>query len=169
MVAPNGIVSLTTDFGLLDTYVGQLHAVLLRENPMVKIVNLSHNVDSKNLDSALFHTQAAWGSFSSGTVHLVVVDPGVGSDRGIILVEVTGKKDSLPAFFIGPNTGILSSGLPNEMRLQAPNPPGPVPTITGVSAVEITSATMQSNTLNNPARHVLHEKKQRTGPLRRRH
>ncbi len=144
MVSPSGVVSLTTDFGLSDSYVGQLHAALLRENPAVRIVDLSHDVDSRRLDSALFHTESAWGSFPAGSVHLVVVDPGVGSKRGIVLIQVDRGDGVSPAILVGPDTGVLSSGLPLSMRTAAQLPTGSVRTVDGVMAVEITRSPVRA-------------------------
>ena len=116
---PSGIVSLTTDFGLDDAYVAQLHAALLSAWPDVRVVDLSHAVPpddlTGDLTTALFLTETAWPSFPAGTVHMVVVDPGVGSERGLVAIE-TPPSPTPNAWLVGPDTGVLSSGLPAALR-----------------------------------------------------
>ena len=109
-MTPSGIVTLVTDFGLSDTYVGEMHAVLLARNPDVTVIDVSHGVPFGSLNSTLYLTERAWPTFPSGTVHLVVVDPGVGSDRRLVAIESEGN------FYIGPDTGVLSGGLPDALR-----------------------------------------------------
>ena len=128
--APSGIVSLTTDFGLADTYVAQMHATLLRGHPGVRIVDVSHFVAPGHLEGALYLTETAWPHFPPGCVHVVVVDPGVGSDRPLVALATAN------AYLVGPDTGVLSSGLPPSLRptegvRRAATPPG-------IAAVEIT-------------------------------
>lgn len=110
MSAPCGIVTLTTDFGLSDSYVAQMHAVILAGCPEARIVDVSHEVPPGQLESALFLTESAWPHFPGGTVHVVVVDPGVGTDRGLIAIE------GPEAFFVGPDTGALSSAIAESER-----------------------------------------------------
>ena len=134
-MTPSGIVTLVTDFGLSDTYVGEMHAVLLARNPGVTVIDVSHGVPFGSLDSTLYLTERAWPTFPPGTVHLVVVDPGVGSDRRLVAIESEGN------FFIGPDTGVLSSGLPDALR-----PRGELRTVAlpvEIIAVEISSSTFR--------------------------
>ena len=136
MVAPSGIVTLTTDCGLADPYVAQLHAVLLSAYPPVRIVDVSHAVPPGNAEATLFLTESAWPAFALGTVHLVVVDPGVGTKRRLLAID-TGD-----AFLVGPDTGVLSSGLPNAMRRLSEVAPVPLPP--GLMAVEISSTAVRA-------------------------
>lgn len=106
----SGIVTLTTDFGLDDGYVAQLHGVLLSAAADLRVVDLSHAMPPGNLLETLFLTESAWPRFPEGTVHVVVVDPGVGSVRGLVAVQTP------DAFLVGPDTGVLSSGLPEASR-----------------------------------------------------
>jgi S-adenosylmethionine hydrolase len=80
-VRRSGIISLLTDFGLVDTYVGQIKAVILGVAPGLQIVDLTHNVPPQDVDEAAFQIATAWSAFPPGTVHLAVVDPGVGTPR----------------------------------------------------------------------------------------
>jgi len=149
MASPGGVVSLTTDFGLSDTYVGQLHAALLQVDPTLQIVDLSHDIEPGAIESTLFHTECAWGAFPDGSVHLVIVDPGVGSDRGIVLIQIDGSSEVPRALLVGPDTGVLSSGLPASMRRSAPFPVGSVRTVAGVSAVEVTESPVRDSTVSS--------------------
>lgn len=107
---PSGIVTLTTDFGSGDAYVAQLHAVLLAAATALRIVDVSHAVPPGDIGQALFLTESAWPHFPEGTVHVVVVDPGVGSPRDLVAIETP------ESFLVGPDTGVLSSGIPDESR-----------------------------------------------------
>lgn len=110
MAAGSGIVTLTTDFGLADAYAAQVQAVLLDRYPAVRIVNVSHAVPPGDLETTLFLTECAWPYFPPGTVHVVVVDPAVGTERLLVAVEAGGTR------LVGPDSGVLSSGLPPAMR-----------------------------------------------------
>jgi S-adenosyl-L-methionine hydrolase (adenosine-forming) len=109
MSAP--IITLTTDFGLSDHYVGTVKGVLLGINPNAQVVDICHLVQSHDvLDGALTVAQA-YQYFPAGTVHMVVVDPGVGSARRPILA-VTGKH-----LFVAPDNGVLSLVYEREERV----------------------------------------------------
>ncbi|MEE9276950.1 MAG: SAM-dependent chlorinase/fluorinase [Dehalococcoidia bacterium] len=140
MPRPSGIVTLTTDFGLSDAYVAQLHAVVLREYPAARIVDVSHAVPPGSLDATLFLTEAAWPHFPPGTVHLVVVDPGVGSDRRIVAID-TGR-----AFLVGPDTGVLSSGLADNIRPAAGT--AMLPLKSGPAAVDIRESPLRAERIS---------------------
>jgi S-adenosylmethionine hydrolase len=105
-----GIVTCSTDFGLDDSYAAQMHGALLSIAPSLRIVDISHAIPPGDADAALFLTESAWPYFPPGTVHLVVVDPGVGSDRGLVAIETP------DGWLVGPDTGVLSSGLPAQIR-----------------------------------------------------
>jgi hypothetical protein len=98
---PSGVVTLLTDFGLDDAYVGTLKGVLLEINPRARLVDLTHTVPPQDLRRGALLLQAAWRFFPRGTVHLAVVDPGVGTARRPIAVEAGGH------FFVGPDNGLL--------------------------------------------------------------
>jgi S-adenosylmethionine hydrolase len=104
------IITLTTDFGLQDHYVGTIKGVLLREFPEVQIVDICHAVQPFDvLDGALTLAEA-YPYFPSGTVHLVVVDPGVGSARKPIAVTTQTQH------FVAPDNGVLSLVYEREER-----------------------------------------------------
>ena len=96
------IITLTTDFGTRDYFSGGMKGVILGINPEANIVDITHEVPSQDIWGAAYVLGAAYGYFPAGTVHVVVVDPGVGSDRRPIMA-VTDKY-----VFIGPDNGVLS-------------------------------------------------------------
>ncbi len=97
-----GLITLTTDFGLRDPFVGIMKGVILSINPDARVVDLTHQVESFDVvDGALALVQS-YPYFPPGAIHVVVVDPGVGSERRPILV-VTATHH-----FIGPDNGVFS-------------------------------------------------------------
>ena len=101
------IITLTTDFGTSDTYVGIMKGVILSINPNVQIVDLTHAIPPQDIYEAAFSIYTAHSYFPKGTIHVIVVDPGVGSDRQAIV----SRTDS--AFFVCPDNGVLSYLLQN--------------------------------------------------------
>ncbi|MCM8749117.1 SAM-dependent chlorinase/fluorinase [Thermomicrobiaceae bacterium CFH 74404] len=78
---PSGIITLLTDFGLHDNYVGQVKGVILSLAPQARLVDLTHEVPPQDVLEGAFQLATAWEAFPPGTVHLAVVDPGVGTER----------------------------------------------------------------------------------------
>ena len=101
-MAGKQIVTLTTDFGDQDHYVGVMKAVILNINPDALLVDISHQVNSHDIFDGAFTLAQSYCYFPAGTIHLVVVDPGVGSARRPILARM-GKHQ-----FIAPDNGVLS-------------------------------------------------------------
>ncbi len=101
----SGIVTLLTDFGTMDNYVGQMKGVLLSLNPTLRIVDLTHGVAPQDIDEGAFQLGSARGVFPSGTVHVAVVDPGVGTNRRAVCVVAEGH------VYIGPDNGLLTPAL----------------------------------------------------------
>jgi S-adenosyl-L-methionine hydrolase (adenosine-forming) len=97
-----GIVTLVTDFGGSDYFVAAVKGVLLRLAPGVGIVDVSHEVEPGDVDGAAWVLGAAWPWFPEETVHLAVVDPGVGSARRILAARVAEH------FFVAPDNGLLT-------------------------------------------------------------
>ena len=96
------IITLTTDFGNDDPFDGVMKGVILGICPNVEIVDLTHNISPQNIYQANFLLQSCYEYFPKGTIHICVVDPGVGSLRKPILIET--KK----YYFIGPDNGIFT-------------------------------------------------------------
>ena len=98
---PAPVITLTTDFGLSDHYVGAMKGVILGICPEAQFVDISHQVKPFAVADAAYLIAQSHPCFSKGTVHIVVVDPGVGTSRRPILVENYGQ------FFIGPDNGVF--------------------------------------------------------------
>jgi hypothetical protein len=97
-----GIITLITDFGTRDGYVGTMKGVILKINPLVRLVDITHEVSPQDIFEAGFILKNSYRYFPDKSIHLVVVDPGVGSKRRAILVEAGNH------FFIGPDNGVFS-------------------------------------------------------------
>ncbi len=96
------IISLTTDFGLSDHFVGTMKGVILGICPEAQIVDISHDVGTFAISEGAYLLAQAYQYFPRGTVHVVVVDPGVGTSRRPILAEAAGQ------CFVAPDNGVLS-------------------------------------------------------------
>jgi S-adenosyl-L-methionine hydrolase (adenosine-forming) len=96
------VITLLTDFGSLDHYVGAMKGILLGICPNAQLVDISHETAPYAIADAAFTLSQAWTCFPEGTVHLVVVDPGVGSARRPLLVEAAGHR------FVAPDNGVLT-------------------------------------------------------------
>jgi S-adenosylmethionine hydrolase len=101
-VKVSGAITLTTDFGLSDSYVGVMKGVILSVNPRAHIVDISHQIRMGSIVHAAGLIHDAYRFFPEGTVHVVVVDPGVGGQRRPIIVK-TGHH-----LFVGPDNGLFS-------------------------------------------------------------
>jgi hypothetical protein len=99
---PAPILTLTTDFGLSDHYVGAMKGVILGICPRAQLVDISHQVTPFEIAEGAYLIAQAYRYFPRKTVHLVVVDPGVGSARRPILMEAAGQ------YFVAPDNGVLS-------------------------------------------------------------
>lgn len=96
------LITLTTDFGLIDEYVGIMKGVILSHCPAARIVDLTHQVPPQDLRRAAYSIEAARPYFPSGTLHVLVVDPGVGTERRLVLVAAAGQ------LFLAPDNGVLT-------------------------------------------------------------
>src|SRR5258707_11481870 len=96
------LIALLTDFGLRDHYVGAMKGVVLGICPEATLVDISHDVSPHDVLGAALELSAAYRYFPSGTIFLVVVDPGVGSTRRGIAAEVGDYR------FVAPDNGVLS-------------------------------------------------------------
>src|SRR5882757_3384191 len=99
---PNPIITLTTDYGTNDHLVGTMKGVILKINPDVTIVDISHNVTAYDLLDGALTIGSAYSYFPPKTIHVVVVDPGVGTERRPLLVSAQNQ------YFIAPDNGVLS-------------------------------------------------------------
>jgi S-adenosylmethionine hydrolase len=100
-----GIVAMLTDFGLEDGYVGAMKGVMLRIDPRLQLVDVSHRIERHDIVSAALMLEHLAGHFPEGTVHLAVVDPGVGGERRALVAEAE------DFFFVGPDNGLFTAVL----------------------------------------------------------
>ena len=107
------IVTITTDFGSDNWFVGTMKGVIKGINPGAEIIDICDNVRRFNIREAAFTLLNAYSYFPKGTVHIVVVDPGVGSERSGIAVK------SANYFFVAPDNGVLSYVIERENRVKA--------------------------------------------------
>jgi len=98
---PSKIITLTTDFGLKDPYVAEMKAVILGINPKATIVDISHQIEKFNIRMGAYVLAAAAQYFPKGTIHVAVIDPGVGTERRPIIIETNN------GCFVGPDNGVL--------------------------------------------------------------
>jgi S-adenosylmethionine hydrolase len=97
----SGIITLMTDFGLTDPYVAIMKGVILSINPRARLVDISHHIIAGSILQAAGVIRETFSFFPEGTVHVAVVDPGVGSDRRLIALEAGGH------LFVGPDNGVF--------------------------------------------------------------
>jgi S-adenosylmethionine hydrolase len=97
----SGIITLTTDFGNSDAFVGVMKGVILSINAQATIVDMTHGIPQGDLDAASFALDQAYAYFPPGTIHVIVVDPGVGTQRRIICVKANEH------FFLAPDNSVL--------------------------------------------------------------
>src|SRR3954447_11602409 len=93
---PDPIITLTTDFGTDSPYVAAMKGVILGINPDARLVDLSHQIPPQDLRHAAFFLAGALPYFPAGVIHVVVVDPGVGTERAVLYVEVGGHRLVVP-------------------------------------------------------------------------
>lgn len=98
----SAVITLTTDFGLLDAYVASIKGVILDVNPEATLVDICHNIKPQNVSQAAFVLGTTYKYFPKKTIHLVVVDPGVGTERKAIILRTP------LACFVAPDNGVLS-------------------------------------------------------------
>lgn len=96
------IITLTTDFGSKDGYAGIMKGVILGICPQAVIIDITHRIDPQGLIQAGFSIRSSYPYFPQGSVHVVVVDPGVGTGRSVLAFESGGHR------FVGPDNGVLS-------------------------------------------------------------
>ncbi|MBI3581142.1 MAG: SAM-dependent chlorinase/fluorinase [Nitrospinae bacterium] len=98
-----GIITLTTDFGLADPWVRMMKGVILSINPSLSIVDVTHEIPPQDVNKASFFMASIGRYFPEGTIHVCVVDPGVGSGREPVIIQTE------RCFYVGPNNGVFST------------------------------------------------------------
>jgi len=107
------IVTFTTDFGVEDGYVAAMKGVVLGHDPGAQLIDVTHLVPPQDVHAGAFILAQAASCFPPGTIHVCVVDPGVGSKRAEIVADSNGQ------FFIGPDNGLISLAAPEPSRTHA--------------------------------------------------
>lgn len=120
------IITLLTDYGTADSYVGEVKGVLLSLAPGCTVIDLTHEVSPGDVAGAAYVLARTWSRYPEGTVHLVIVDPGVGTTRAALALRVAGQG------FVGPDNGLL----------------GALADLPGLEAVELTVPARASNTFH---------------------
>ena len=108
LMNPNNIITLTTDFGTTDIFVGLMKGVILSINPDAKVIDITHDIEPQYVYAGAFLLSSAYRYFPQGTIHVGVIDPGVGSERRAIAVETERY------YFVAPDNGLLSYALCKE-------------------------------------------------------
>ena len=96
------LITLTTDFGLTDHYVAAMKAVLIRENPSARLIDVTHNIPPQDILCGSITLERAVDGFPPGTVHLAVVDPGVGTDRRLLVTRIREQ------WIVCPDNGLIT-------------------------------------------------------------
>ena len=106
------VITLTTDFGERDYFVASMKGVILGINNQARIIDVSHNIKPHSIKETAFLLNSCYQYFPDGTIHVVVVDPGVGSSRRGLLVTTS------RFFFVAPDNGVLSYIFENEIDVE---------------------------------------------------
>lgn len=106
------LITLLTDFGTKDYFAASMKGVILTINPAARIIDITHDIPPYRIDEASYCLQACYRTFPEGTVHVVIVDPGVGSSRRPILVKTARY------YFVAPDNGVLTPTLEAERDVQ---------------------------------------------------
>lgn len=121
------LITLLTDFGTVDGYVAEMKGVILTRAPEARVIDVSHDLPSQDIDAGRLALARYWRRFPAGTIHVAVVDPGVGTDRAALAVSSDGR------LLIGPDNGLLSPALlhAGARCVALLVPPGAAPTFHG--------------------------------------
>ncbi len=133
------LITLLTDFGTADSYIAEVKAVLLSRAPGATLVDITHQVSPGDVRAGQYLLARAWHRFPAGTVHLAVVDPGVGTARRALAASAGGH------WFVAPDNGLLSF-LPSPRFVSLPIPAGAAPTFHGRDVFAPAAAALASGT-----------------------
>ena len=102
---PNGLITLTTDFGMKEPFVGAMKGVIYSINRKASPIDITHDIAPQDISSTSFLLNAFHRSYPKGTIHLVVVDPGVGGQRRSLAIQTEDY------YFVAPDNGVLTESL----------------------------------------------------------
>ncbi|MCF8335759.1 MAG: SAM-dependent chlorinase/fluorinase [Bacteroidales bacterium] len=102
MNTEHSLITITTDFGLQDEYVGLMKGVIHSINPGISVVDITHYIPPQDVEWTAYMIYYSFGYFPKGSIHVIVVDPGVGSNRQIKLVKSAGH------YFLSPDNGVMT-------------------------------------------------------------
>ena len=141
----NAPIVLTTDFGTSDAFVGVMKGVILSINPNAAIVDLTHEIGPQNLRQGAFVLGVNHPHFPPGTIHVAVVDPGVGTDRKPIVLETPA------ATFVAPDNGLLSEVVREHVKGVSPNfeHRGTIPLPAALECWELSNPFYQKHPVSN--------------------
>jgi S-adenosyl-L-methionine hydrolase (adenosine-forming) len=157
-------ITLLTDFGTADGYVAEMKGVLSTLAPDVSLLDLTHDIPPQDITAARLALARCWRRFPVGTVHLVVVDPGVGTSRAALAVASEGR------FLVGPDNGVLSPALfaLDAQVVQLVVPDSASPTFHGRDVFAPAAARLATGTaLDELGERLLHPVRLRTPAPRR--
>jgi S-adenosylmethionine hydrolase len=135
-------ITLLTDFGTADGYVAEMKGVILTRAPEATVVDVTHDIGAQDVECGRLALARYWRRFPPGTVHVAVVDPGVGSSRAALAVE------SDERWLVGPDNGLLSPALlvAGARAVALPIPPGAAPTFHGRDVFAPAAAALATGT-----------------------
>ncbi|MFM9263967.1 S-adenosyl-l-methionine hydroxide adenosyltransferase family protein [Tychonema sp. BBK16] len=110
-MSKNRIITLLTDFGLSDVYVGVMKGAIAQINPQLKVIDITHHIPAQNIAAGRFCLMNAYAYFPTETVHIAVVDPGVGSSRRGVAIQCAN------CWLVGPDNGLFSGVLSRESAI----------------------------------------------------
>jgi S-adenosylmethionine hydrolase len=114
-----GIITLLTDFGTQDGYLGMMKGAIAQINPALNTIDLTHHIPPQDIAQARFVLMSSFPYFPVGTVHVAVVDPGVGSDRRSVAIAVGDLAQQPMGFLVAPDNGLISGVLEHYPILEA--------------------------------------------------
>jgi S-adenosylmethionine hydrolase len=112
-VWPSGIVTLLTDFGAHDPFVGVMKGIVLGMAPKARVIDLAHNLAPHDVVAGAFWLEASHAYFAPGSVHVAVIDPGVGTSRRAIAASALGH------YFVGPDNGLIAGVIARDPKARA--------------------------------------------------
>jgi len=157
-VSGGPIITLLTDFGTRDSYVAEMKGVLLSRAPDAVLVDVTHEIPPGDVLAGQYVLARTWQRFPAGTVHLAVVDPGVGSERRALAAAAGGHG------FVAPDNGLLTPVLAGATIVALPEPTGAAPTFHGRDLFAPAAAALALGTAIEALGVTIHDPVRRSPP-----